>query len=188
MQFYEVIKNRKSIRSFKNTPIERDKLARIIDAAMRSPSWKNNTSYRFILVDDQGEKENLAAAIMNDTDKAANAIKEAPMIAVVVGEPDDSGVIKDQEYYMVDGAIAMEHFVLAATNEGYGTCWIASLDEDTVRRTLNVPNNYRVIAMTPIGETEERKQSKSKKDVREHVFLNQWGAAYTQNDGFSGIH
>ncbi|MCT4621003.1 MAG: nitroreductase family protein [Marinisporobacter sp.] len=188
MQFYDVIKNRKSIRSFKNTPVERDKLARIIDAAMRSPSWKNHTSYRFILVDNVGEKQALAGAIMNDTQEATNAIQQAPMVAVVVGEPSDSGVIKDQEYYMVDGAIAMEHFVLAATNEGYGTCWIASLDESTVRRALHIPNNYRVIAMTPIGEIAERKEHHHKKDVREHVFLNQWGEAYTKNNGFSGIH
>lgn len=188
MQFYDVIKNRSSIRSFKNTPIQKEKLARMVDAAMRSPSWRNNTSYRFILVDDKREKESLAASIMNETSKASNSIKEAPMVAVVVGEPLDSGVIQEKEYYLVDGAIAMEHFVLAATNEGYGTCWIAALDEDKVRRTLSIPQSFRVIAMTPIGEVSQQTSHEGKKDVREHVFLNQWGEAYTENDRYAGIH
>ncbi|TCO77461.1 nitroreductase family protein [Marinisporobacter balticus] len=188
MQFYDVIKNRSSIRAFKNTPIEKERLERMVDAAMQSPSWKNNASYRFILVDDQRKKESLAASIMNETKKAANAIKESPMVAVVVGEPLDSGVIQEREYYLVDGAIAMEHFVLAATNEGYGTCWIAALKEDEVRRTLSIPESFRVIAMTPIGEVAEVRSHEGKKDVRAHVFLNQWGEAYTENDRYAGIH
>ena len=182
MQFYEVIKNRKSIKEFKNTSLNKDSIARMINALMMSPSWKNNTSYKLILVDDENEKDILSQSIINDTDQAAKAIKEAPLTAVVVADPSQSGNIQGKEYYLVDGSIAMEHFVLAATNEGYGTCWIASLDEDKVRQALNIPNNYRVVAMTPVGETAQNPKSKPKKDVREHVYLNSWGEAYTENE------
>lgn len=188
MQFYDVIESRLSIHSFKDTPIEKDKLARMIHAAMQSPSWKNNASYRFILIDHKQEKEALAQCIINDTNQSSQSIKQAPMVAVVVGEPSDSGIIKDREYYLVDGAIAMEHFVLAATNEGYGTCWIAALDEDKVRQALSIPQNFRVIAITPVGEIAESKEHNPKKDVREHVFLNEWGKSYTENDHYTGIH
>ncbi|WP_129600724.1 nitroreductase family protein [Anaerophilus nitritogenes] len=181
MQFYEVIQNRKSIKSFKKSPIEKDRLSRMINAAMQSPSWKNHTSYKFILVEDEREKRELSKAIMNETPEASKSIEEAPMVAVVVGEPLNSGVITDKEYYLVDGAIAMEHFVLAATNEGYGTCWIAAVNEDQVRNILSIPHEFRVIAMTPIGEVEEKSEHEDKKDVREHVFINQWGKAYTEN-------
>ncbi|WP_053955472.1 nitroreductase family protein [Inediibacterium massiliense] len=182
MQFYEVIENRKSIKSFKQSPIEKNKLSRMMHAAMQCPSWKNHTSYKFILVEGEREKKELSKAIMNETQEASNAIVEAPMVAVVVGEPLSSGIITDKEYYLVDGAIAMEHFVLAATNEGYGTCWIAALDEEKVRNALSIPNEFRVIAMTPIGEIEEETPYEDKKDVREQVFLNQWGKTYTENE------
>ncbi len=181
MQFYDVIKSRNSIKSFTSTPIQEDKLSRIINAAMMSPSWKNNASFKFILVNDKREKEALGKAVMNDADNAATAIIQAPMVAVVVAQPSHSGMINDKEFYLVDGAIAMEHFVLAATNEGYGTCWIASLDEEQVRKTLFIPTEYRVVAMTPIGETNEQEDHHEKKDVREHVFLNRWNEGYTEN-------
>lgn len=180
MQFYDVIENRVSVKQFKNTPIDKDSLARAINSAMRSPSWKNNTSYKFILVDDPREKDMLAESIINDTNEAEMAVKQAPMVAVVVGDPAKSGVMENKEYYLVDGAIAMEHFMLAATNEGYGTCWIGSLDEDKVRQALNIPSNYKVVAMTPVGESAREFHHNDKKDVREYVFLNKWGDSYTE--------
>lgn len=181
MQFYDVIKNRESIKEFKGTTVNKESISRMLNALMMSPSWKNNTSYKFILVDNENEKNILAESIMNDTEDAARAIRQAPLTAVVVADPAQSGNIEGREYYLVDGSIAMEHFVLAATNEGYGTCWIAALDEDKVRQSLNIPNNYRVVAMTPVGETAQRPISERKKDVREHVYLNSWGSAYTRN-------
>lgn len=180
MQFYDVIESRTAVREFQSTPIDKESLARAINSAMMSPSWKNNTSYKFILVDDPREKDMLANCIVNDTNKASDAVKQAPMVAVIVADPAKSGVVADKEYYLVDSAIAMEHFILAATNEGYGTCWIGAFDEDKIRHTLSIPTNQRVVAMTPIGKTTEKPQHHEKKDVREHVFLNKWGQAYTE--------
>lgn len=182
MDFYEVIENRASVKKYRNNSIKEEKLTRMINAAMLSPSWRNNTSYKIILINDQREKEMLANAIINETNEAANAVREAPLTVVFVAEPDASGNIEGREYYLVDGAIAMEHFVLAAANEGYDTCWIASIDEDKVRKALSIPNNYRVVALTPVGEGAEGKEHHIKKDVRKHVFLNTWGNPYTEND------
>ncbi|KAJ49434.1 nitroreductase [Clostridium tetanomorphum] len=179
MQFYDVIENRKSIKKFKNTAISKDKVARMITAAMMSPSWKNKTSYKFILVEDANKREQLANTIMNKTDETTKSIKDAPMTAVIVADPSKSGVVDEREYYLVDSAIAMEHFILAATAEGYGTCWVGAVDEDKIREVLNIPKDYRVIAMTPVGEIGENKEHYEKKDVRDYVFLDSWNKAYT---------
>lgn len=179
MQFYDVIKSRESIKKFKDSPINTEKLARMIDAAMMSPSWKNNTSYKFIIIDEKKELEQLSKAIMNNDNSAAQSILEAPMTVVVVADPKSSGEVEDREYYLVDSAIAMEHFILAATNEGYGTCWIAAIDEDIIKKTLSIPENYKVVALTPIGEIEESKGHYAKKDIQDFVFLNTWDNAYT---------
>lgn len=181
MQFYDVIKSRSSVKEFKSTPVDKDSLARAINSAMMSPSWKNNTSYKFILVDDPREKDLIAESIINDNNESARSVKQAPIVAVVVADPSKSGVVEDKEYYLVDSAIAMEHFMLAATNEGYGTCWIGAFDEDKIRQILSIPNSNRVVAMTPIGKTSEEPQHHDKKDVREYVFLNRWGDSYTEN-------
>jgi len=55
------------------------------------------------------------------------------------------------DYYLVDLAIALEHIVLAATDLGLGTCWIAGYDEERVKEVLGVPKEIRVVALTPLG-------------------------------------
>ncbi len=180
MQFYDVVKSRQSIKKFKNTPINTEKLARMINAALMAPSWKNNTSYKFILVDEKSELEQISKAIINNDNSAAQSILEAPMTAVVVADPNDSGEVENKEYYLVDSAIAMEHFVLAATNEGYGTCWIAALNEELIKSALSIPENYKVVALTPVGEIVESKDHYDKKDVKNILFRNNWNNPYTE--------
>lgn len=180
MEFYDVVKTRKSIKKFKNTPINSEKLTRMIDAAMMSPSWKNNNSYKFILVDQKNQLEQISKAIMNKDNSAAQSIIDAPMTVVVVADPELSGEVENREYYLVDSAIAMEHFILAATNEEYGTCWIAAVDEDIIKKALSIPQNYKVVALTPIGEIAESKEHNDKKDVRDFIFLNTWDNAYSE--------
>ena len=179
VQFYEVIENRNSANKFKSDPVDQESLSRIIDTAMKSPSWKNNTSYRVIIVDDMNIKEKISETILNDTDEMAHALKEAPLIAVLVGDPEESEIIEGKEYYLVDGAIAMQQLILAATNEGYGTCWLGCMDEDKIKKTLKIPQNFKVIGMTPIGKAEKYKSPNPKKDVRKYAFLNSFGEAIT---------
>lgn len=181
MQFYDVIKNRTSIKEFKNTAIDKDKIDRMINAAMMSPSWKNSSCYKFIIVEDKDKKDIIANAVRNETDEAGKAIKEAPIAAVVVADPDNSGEVDGKQYYLVDGAIAMEHFILAATEEGYGTCWIAALDEDMVRRALSIPEKYRIVGITPVGEIKQEKGHYAAKSAGEYVFRDSWNEAYIGN-------
>lgn len=178
MDFYEVINSRKSIKSFKADAIETKKIDKIIQATMMSPSWKNQTSYKVILVDNPSEKESLALAVENNDNNVTRAINEAPMVAVMVGNPALSGNVDEKNYYLVDSAIAMEHLVLAATAEGYGTCWVGSINEDRVREILSIPDQYRVVAMTPIGVIEEKTEHQPKKNPSDFIFHNRWQTPY----------
>jgi nitroreductase len=130
MDFYKVIESRTSNKTYKSTPIPTEKLDKIINAALMAPSWKNRTCYQFIFINEQNLKEQISNAIINRTDQTANAVKQAPIIAVIVADPSESGNIGDKAYFMIDCGIAMEHLVLAATNEGLGTCWIGSFNEE----------------------------------------------------------
>lgn len=178
MDFYDVIENRKSIRLFKTNSIEKGKINRMIKAAMMAPSWKNHTSYKFIIVDDKKIKNKLADTIMNDSDFTADAVKKAPLLAVVAADPDESGEVSGKEYYLVDSAIAMEHFVLAATAEGYGTCWVGAFNEREARTILNIPDNFRVVAMTPVGEIEEDKEHFPPKNTGDIIYENRWDNSF----------
>ena len=175
MHFYDIIRRRDSIKNFTDRPLDNSKVQRIINSFLDSPSWKNNKSPRIILVNNIQQKNQLSNCVINSLNSAENSLKQAPLVAVVVADPAQSGVIDDKEFYLVDSAIAMEHLVLAATNEGYGTCWIASIDESKIKQILDIPQNYRVVAMTPIGEigsypTYEYKEPQNKNNV----FWNGW--------------
>lgn len=178
MQFYDVIENRKSIKKFKERDISCEKLDRMVKATMMAPSWKNNTSYKLILVKDKKKKDMLSSAVINKSDEADISLREAPVDAVMVAQPNKSGKINDKEFYLVDSAIAMEHFILSATEEGLGTCWIASLNENKVKEALSIPEEYRVVAMTPVGEIREDSEHYEEKDVRQYVFLDNYNNSY----------
>ncbi|WP_443660920.1 nitroreductase family protein [Clostridium algidicarnis] len=174
MDFYKVIENRTSNKSYKSTPIPKEKLDNIINAALMAPSWKNKTCYRFIFINERKLIDQISNTIINKTDKTANAVTQAPIIAVIVANPSESGEDDNKSYFMLDCGIAMEHLILAATNEGYGTCWIGSFDEETVSKVLNIPENFKVVAMTPIGETDENDEHYPPKDISKHIYYNSW--------------
>ena len=182
MDFYNVIENRLSYKKFSTERIDRDSLHRMINSAMRSPSYKNHTSYKIIIVEDEGLKRELSGCILNSTSEMSNAVLDAPVTCVVIGRPEESGQMDGKDFYLIDGAIAMEHFVLSAAAEGYGTCWVTSFNEETIKTILNIPQEFKIIALTPVGRPAEHREPHQKKDVRDYVFMNEYNEPFTEND------
>lgn len=180
MDFYKVIESRTSIKKFKNTKVGEDKINRIINSALMSPSWKNATSYKIIMIKDELLKKQISETIVNKSDDAEEAVRDAPICSIIIGNPNQSGEVDGKEMYLMDGAIAMEHLILAATAEKLGTCWVAALNEDKIKSILNIPDEFKVIGLTPIGEIEEHKAHYERKDIRDIVFQDKFGNMYTQ--------
>jgi nitroreductase len=59
--------------------------------------------------------------------------------------------------------------ILAAADEGLGTCWIAAFDPKAARRTLNIPNNWEPIAFTPLGYLADKWNEKRRKKIDDIV-------------------
>lgn len=173
MDFNTVIENRHSIKTFDDKKVPEDKIQRIIECASMAPSWKNERCWKFILVDNQTIKKQVSDTVPN-SNSAKNSLEEAPVIVVLCAEPDASGTIDEKEYYMVDSGIAMEHLVLAAVNEGLGTCWIGVFDEDKLREILDIPRKYRIVAMTPLGYSRESWNASNVVDINSIAFMNEW--------------
>jgi nitroreductase len=74
----------------------------------------------------------------------------------------------------VDVAIAMDHLVLAATDLGLGTCWIAAFDPQAAREVLKLPDNVEPIAFTPLGYPDDQPKDKRRTAVDELVRYEQW--------------
>lgn len=173
MDFYEVIKKRKSIRKYISRPVEPEKLERIFQAARYAPSWKNMQCWRFIVIEDKSVIAEVRATCDEWNQKTIS--DDIPMFLILCAVEEDSGVREGKSYYLLDAGLAMEHLMLAAANEGLGTCWIGLFNEEKLKNILNVPAGVRVIAITPLGYPVEDPVLRPRKELSEIVFKNSWG-------------
>ncbi|MEM2056996.1 MAG: nitroreductase family protein [Thermoproteota archaeon] len=140
MDVFEAIQKRRSVRAYEPTPVPREILGKVLEAARLAPSAGNIQPWHFIVVTDVGKREKLARAPF------AGFLREAPVVIVGCGNQRAS-----PRWFMVDVAIAMQNMVLAATAEGLGTCWVGSFNEKEVKEMLKIPDDYRVVALLALG-------------------------------------
>jgi len=168
MDFLDLVRKRRSIRKYEERPVTDDDLSAVLEAARLAPSWANKQCWRFIVVRDEKTK--------NEMVEGRQWIAAAPVVVVFCADPEASGVKGDQQYYMLDVGIAMEHLVLAAAERGLGTCWIGWFEEEVVRNALDVPRHLRVVAYTPVGYPAETKgEVTDRKPLSEICFLGKYG-------------
>lgn len=148
MEFYEVIRTRRSIRSYKQTPIPEEAMGRILEATRISPSGHNRQFWKFYIIEDPEVKKRVAKGC-----DAQMWIAEAPVVIVAVGYnvPFSRGGYMGDMSFMMDVSIAFTHLVLAARAEGLGTCWIGAFSNDKVKEAMGLPDDENVVAVTPIG-------------------------------------
>lgn len=147
MDFYDVLKQRRSIRGFDpDRAIPEDSLQRIMQAVQCAPSACNRQPWRFEIVFNAG----LRAAIGECYAKPW--LLEAP--AIVVGMADYSTCwqrLEGTPAAEIDMGIAMEHLVLSAAAEGLGTCWICAFEKAKLNKVMQVEEPWSVEAITPLG-------------------------------------
>lgn len=156
----EIIRKRRSVRSFLNKEVEEGKLNEILKAAMFSPTARGLRPWEFILVSGEEAKERLSRAT-----PYASFAKDAPAVIVICYDTGKGRRFKE------DCSICAENIWLEALNQGLGTCFIQIADgteadegnpEDFVRKVLGIPENFRVQCLLPIGYPE--RQSAPHKD------------------------
>jgi nitroreductase len=154
MNVLDAIKNRRSVRSYSDKPIPADVMAKMKLALRDAPSACNLQPWRFILVSDEKLRGDVAHAALDQMWMA-----QAPLIVVACGFPEQA--YKKMGGYGnsidIDLAIAVDHLTLAAVAEGLGTCWIGAFSEEAVKKVLGIPENVKVVAMTPLGYPSEAK-------------------------------
>ena len=100
---------------------------------------------------------------------------QAPVIICACAVPAKAWIRSDSKNYAdVDVAIAMDHLILAATDAGLGTCWIAAFNPAAAREVLGLPNPVEPIAFTPLGYAEDQPGTKNRKSLTEIVMYERW--------------
>ena len=170
MDVMEAISKRRSIRSWQDKPVEKEKLERVLEAGRLAPSANNRQPWRFVVVTDETTRKNLATAA---NDQAF--VGEAPVVLVGCAVETDRIMACGQHCYPIDIAIAMTNMTLTAVAEGLGTCWIGAFNEDKVKKVLDIPEEVRVVELMPLGYPEgPPKPARSHKTLQEFCVYERW--------------
>lgn len=167
----DVIKNRRSIRSYIDKSVEENKIIEILKSAMQAPSSKNSQPWEFVIVDD---KEILSQ--LSKVQHRAKHIKEAPICIAVLGNK--NRFLKAGKW-MQDLGASTENLLLEATNQGLASCWTGVFPKNKVvnkvKITLDLPENLVPYALISIGYTNEENEyidRFDKKKVHRNRFKN----------------
>jgi len=170
MNLQELIRKRYSVRAYKPDPVEDEKLARILEAVRMAPTACNLQPFRVVIIPTAGRKDELRRIYGREW------FTQAPLILAVCALPAEAWVRRYDGWNSaeVDATIAMTHLVLAAAEEGLGTCWIAAFDPKAAREVLGLPRDVIPSAFTPLGYPADSLPSKKRKPISELVRRDRW--------------
>ena len=159
--FQRIVRGRRSIRRFLADPVEPEKLRACLEAARIAPSAHNVQPWRFVVVDDPGLKDRLAAEAFSGLFAGSKFAAKAPVLIVVLTKPDLlanrlGGRLQGVRYHLIDIGIAGEHAVLQAEELGLATCWMGWFNYRRARRVLAIPRKFKIVAILAVGYAEKR--------------------------------
>lgn len=169
MGFLELAEARRSVRAYQSTPVEEHKLAQVLEAARLAPTASNLQPFRLIVIHTHGKQAQLRRIYDKDW------FVQAPLVICACGVPAEAWVREDgTRLHHVDVAIVMDHLILAATELGLGTCWVAAFDVQEARKALGIPMVVEPLVMTPLGYPADEPPSKMRRPTADLVRYERW--------------
>jgi nitroreductase len=165
MSFQELVRARYSVRAYDPTPVEDDALTRILEAVRLAPTAANRQAFRVVVIPTKGQESELRRIYGRDW------FVQAPLVLVVCAVPGEGWVRAADGWSAagVDATIAMTHLLLAAAEEGLGTCWIAAFDPVAAREVLDLPDGVVPWAFTPLGHPAGSRPLKERRPLEKLV-------------------
>jgi nitroreductase len=161
MNCKDAILTRQSVRTFLPTPIPKDILSEMLEAARLAPSTQNHQPWRFIILQNPDKIKSMAVNC-GLIGLANYFIRNAPCVIVACADLSGNVKINRQDYYLVDTAIAFQQMMLMAWSHGIGSCWLGAFSEKKLKPWLKIPENWRIVALSPFGYPAEEQSFYSK--------------------------
>ncbi|MGC7871125.1 nitroreductase family protein [Desulfosporosinus sp. SYSU MS00001] len=198
MELLAALKTRRSIRRFKTDAVPETAIRELIEAARLAPSGSNLQPTRFVVIKSEAARAQLTEAsplpfvsqapvvIACCVDmesfggmgtraqelKEAGAFNDTPLEKM---DPDAYAKRKPMDpaaaegYLRLNAAIAVDHLTLRAVDLGLGTCWIMMFDQEKVKKILDLSDNYRVVALIPVGYPDQNPQPRPRIDLEQLI-------------------
>lgn len=185
---FDTMKERRTVRKFKATPVPEEHIMKILDASRFAPTAGNQQPWKFLVVSDtkklnQLKKEALRWFLESYRSKRKpeekqlegvqegvrgsleNALSAPVYVAVLVDSESEH-----PDYVIYDGTLAASYLMIAARALGYGTGFYTTFfPEEKMKRFFDIPANYKLICFTPIGVPESWPETPPKKNLEEVV-------------------
>jgi nitroreductase len=175
MEFAEVVKGRRSIRSYQDRSVSDSDIEQMIDLARHAPSSMNGQPWHFVIVKDPQTKNTLAEIKNRYCPKekqaySADFLKEAAVIIVVCV---DKAKAFDRE--VENALLASSYIMLSAHNEGIGSVYMSAYAADEpkiaeeIRKELNIPIGIAPISILPMGYPNQSAPPKELRRLQEMI-------------------
>ena len=181
MTFNELLLTRQSVRRYAATPVEPGMITKCLEAVRLAPSASNSQPWKFIVVDQEPLRTEVAKATFSDIKLINKFTMQAPVLIVIVLEKAKlftqvAMFIKKKEWPLIDIGIAAEHFCLQATELGLGTCMIGWFEEQKIKKLLQIPSDKSIGLLISVGYAIDAypKRTKIRKSIEEIVRYNKY--------------
>ena len=154
MELKEIISRRRSTRKFLPTPVERERLERVVEMALQAPSSRNSRSTRFMIV----QNPDLLEKMSRMRDYGSAFMKDATAAILVMGDK------RVTDLWIDNCAISATTLQLAVVDEGLASCWVHVNDrpclqaepdgrkaDDYLRELLDLPEHYGILCAVALG-------------------------------------
>ncbi len=168
MDWFELLRSRHSVRVFHQTPVDREKLQRILEACNQAPSAGNLQAFEVYLAETLSVRQALARAAWGQ-----DFIASAPLVLIFCSDPDRSATrYRDRGrtlYAVQDATIACTYAMLSASALGLASVWVGAFDDRLVKRIIQAPDGQVPVSILPIGYPAENPPTTPRRPLEELV-------------------
>src|SRR5512133_1404054 len=170
MEYSELIATRYSVRAYRSDPVEEEKMQCILEAARLAPTAANRQPIQLIVLHTAGREEEIGSIYHR------RWFAQAPLVIAVCAISSQAWVRESDRFNarLIDAAIVTDHLILAATNLGLGTCWIAAFNVEAARKVLQLPAEVEPVIFTPLGYPADELGPKIRKPLADLVRYEHW--------------
>lgn len=147
------IKQRQSIRKYKDTPVEKEKIIEVLKAAMNAPTARNTQEWKFKVITNKEALNNMV-----NLSPYTSMMQEAPCAILIIADLNKAISI---EYGLINCAAAIENILIEAVNQGLGTCWcgIAPIEQriKEFKNYFKLTKNEYPVGVVALGYSNETK-------------------------------
>ena len=176
MAFIDLARSRYSERRFSQTPIEPEKIDLILEAGRVAPTARNRQPQRILVVQSPEGLEKI--------DRCTDCRFGAPAVLVLAYDMTVASRHPDVvDFGVVDTSIVATHMMLQASELGVHSCWVGLIDPPELRRGLEIPGNFRIVAVMPLGYPSEKSRASYLHRTRKPLEQTTFFESYPKADG-----